>query len=94
MIFTPKTGPADLIVPGAYQVTSYNAVTGEKLWWVRGFSWQPKSVAVIEGDTIFVHGYEGGGEAERPTETPSWTERSTRRCKKASTCSTWTASAA
>jgi len=74
VIFTPKQGPAELIVPGAYQVTSYNALTGEKLWWVRGFSWQPKSLAVIEGDTIFVHGYEGGGEAETPTETPSWTE--------------------
>ena len=74
VIFTPKNGPAELIVPGAYQVTSYNAVTGEKLWWVRGFSWQPKSVAVIDGDTIFVHGYEGGGEAETPTETPTWAE--------------------
>ena len=74
VIFTPKNGPAELIVPGAYQVTSYNAVTGEKLWWVRGFSWQPKSVAVIDGDTIFVHGYEGGGEAEAPTETPTWAE--------------------
>ena len=74
VIFTPKTGPPELIVPGAYQVTSYNALTGEKLWWVRGFSWQPKSVAVIEGDTIFVHGYEGGGEADTPTETPTWAE--------------------
>ena len=37
-VFTPKSGPPELIVPGAYQVTSYNAATGEKLWWVRGFS--------------------------------------------------------
>lgn len=73
-VFNPKSGPAELIVPGAYQVTSYNAATGEKLWWVRGFSWQPKSLPVIDGDMIYVHGWEGGGEAETPTETPSWAE--------------------
>ena len=73
-IYQPKSGPAELIVPGAYQVTSYRADTGEKLWWVRGFSWQPKSLPVIDGDMIYVHGWEGGGEAETPTETPTWQE--------------------
>lgn len=71
-IFTPKSGPAELIVPGAYQVTSYLATTGEKLWFARGFSWQPKSIPVIDGDMIFAHGWEGGGDAETPTETPTW----------------------
>ena len=73
-VYQPKSGPAELIVPGAYQVTSYRADTGEKLWWVRGFSWQPKSLPVIDGDMIYVHGWEGGGEAETPTETPTWEE--------------------
>jgi len=71
-IFQPKDGPAELIVPGAYQVTSYYAGTGEKAWWVRGFSWQPKSLPVIDGDMIYVHGWEGGGDAESPTETPTF----------------------
>ena len=44
------------------------------LWWVRGFSWQPKSLPVIDGDRIYVHGWEGGGEVETPTETPTWPE--------------------
>ena len=74
VVLTPKTGPDELIVPGAYQVTGYNAATGEKLWWVRGFSWQPKSVPVIADGVIYVHGWEGGGEAEAPTETPTWAE--------------------
>ena len=72
VVFHPKVGPAELIVPGAYQVTSYRADTGEKLWWARGFSWQPKSLPVIDGDMIYVHGWEGGGEAETSTETPTW----------------------
>jgi outer membrane protein assembly factor BamB len=74
VIFQPDSGPAELIVPGAYQITSYRADNGEKLWWVRGFSWQPKSLPVIDGNMIFVHGWEGGGEAEAPTETPTWEE--------------------
>ena len=61
-------------VPGANQVTSDHAGTGEKAWWVRGFSWQPKSLPVIDGDTIYVHGWEGGGDAETPTETPTFAE--------------------
>ncbi len=73
-IFMPKSAPAELIVPGAYQVTSYLAATGEKLWFARGFSWQPKSIPVIDGDMIFAHGWEGGGDAETPTETPTWEE--------------------
>ncbi|HUQ95176.1 MAG TPA: PQQ-binding-like beta-propeller repeat protein [Bryobacteraceae bacterium] len=73
-IFRPKNGPAELIVPGAFQVASYLAETGEKKWWVRGFSWQPKSVPVIDGDTIYVHSWEGGGEAENPAETPGFNE--------------------
>lgn len=74
VVLTPKSGPDELIVPGAYQVTGYNAATGEKLWWVRGFSWQPKSVPVIADGVIYVHGWEGGGEAETPTEAPTWAE--------------------
>src|SRR5438874_929601 len=74
VIYQPKQGPAELIVPGAYQVTSYFAATGEKAWWVRGFSWQPKSLPVIDGGMIYVHGWEGGGDAETPAETPSFAE--------------------
>jgi outer membrane protein assembly factor BamB len=73
-VFQPESGPAELIVPGAYQVTSYSARAGKKLWWVRGFSWQPKSLPVINGGMIYVHGWESGGEAEAPTETQSWPE--------------------
>ncbi len=71
-VYQPASGPAELIVPGAFQVISYYAATGEKAWWVRGFSWQPKSVPVVDGDRIYVHSWEGGGEAETPTETPDF----------------------
>ncbi len=73
-VFQPKQGPAELIVPGALVLTAYNVETGEKLWWVRGMSWQPKSLPVIEGDMIYAHSWEAGGEAETPTETPTFAE--------------------
>ena len=73
-IFRPKTGPVEVIVPGAYLLVSYAVETGEKLWWVRGMSWHPKSAPVIAGDMIYVHSWETGGEVETPTETPSFEE--------------------
>jgi outer membrane protein assembly factor BamB len=71
-IYRPKAGPAELIVPGAYHIASYELETGKRLWWVRGQSWQPKSVPLIAGDTIYAHSWEYGGEAETAAETPTF----------------------
>lgn len=73
-VLRPRNGPAELIVPGAYQLASYSAKTGEKLWWITGLSWQPKSTPVVDGDMIYAHWWENGGEAEQPTETPAFEE--------------------
>ncbi len=73
-VFKPARGPAELIVPGAYQLTSYNARTGEKLWWILGMSWQPKSTPIVSGDMIYAHWWENGGESEQSAETPAFAE--------------------
>jgi outer membrane protein assembly factor BamB len=73
-VFVPKNGPAELIIPGSYQLASYEARTGKKLWWIGGLSWQPKSLPVVDGETIYAHWWENGGEAEQPTETPSFAD--------------------
>ncbi|MBX5494293.1 MAG: PQQ-binding-like beta-propeller repeat protein [Bryobacteraceae bacterium] len=73
-VIRPKNGPPELIVPGSYQLTSYDARTGAKLWWISGLSWQPKSTPIIDGDMIFAHWWENGGEAAQPTETPTFEE--------------------
>jgi len=62
----------ELIVPGADQMTAYDAGTGEKLWWIRGLSWQPKSAPIVDGDIVYAHWWESGGESEQPTETPDY----------------------
>lgn len=60
-VFEPDGGPVQIIVPGAYSVASYDAASGEKLWWVRGLSWQAKSTPVVADGRIYVNSWEGGG---------------------------------
>jgi outer membrane protein assembly factor BamB len=65
-VFRPAAGPVELIVPGAYQLISYEAATGRKLWWVTGMAWQLKGVPLIDGDTIYVNAWEIGGDTDTP----------------------------
>ncbi|HYO80322.1 MAG TPA: PQQ-binding-like beta-propeller repeat protein [Bryobacteraceae bacterium] len=71
-LFKPSKGPAELIVPGAYQLASYSVQTGEKLWWITGLSWQPKSTPIVDGEMVYAHWWENGGEADQPAETPTF----------------------
>jgi len=50
-------GKDQIILPGSFLLTSYDAATGRKLWWVGGLSFEMKSTPVIGGDTIYVNGY-------------------------------------
>lgn len=67
-------GSPELIVPGSYNLVSYDARSGKRLWWIEGLSWQPKSTPVIDGDIVYAHWWENGGESEQATETPTWEE--------------------
>jgi outer membrane protein assembly factor BamB len=50
-------GRDQILLPGSFLLTSYDAATGKKLWWVGGLSFEMKSTPVISGDTIYVNGY-------------------------------------
>jgi outer membrane protein assembly factor BamB len=50
-------GKDQVLVPGSFLLTAYDAATGRKLWWVGGLSFEMKSTPVIGGDTIYVNGY-------------------------------------
>ena len=74
-VYRPKNGRPQLVVPGSYQVVSYDLATGEKLWWVRKIGWQVKCVPIIDGDTIYVNAYgEGIGGAGSVDEPPTFEE--------------------
>lgn len=77
-VFRPKNGPAELIVPGAFQLISYSLESGKKLWWVRGMAWQLKSVPLLHGDMIYVNGWETGGDTDFPPTILSFDEALTK----------------
>ena len=46
-----------MLVPGSFLLDSYDPATGERLWWVRGLSFEMKSTPVIRNGVVFVNGY-------------------------------------
>lgn len=67
-------GRTEVIVPGSYQMTSYDAATGKEVWKVRGLTYQVKSVPVISGDTLYFNGWAPGGEPSERMELPPFQE--------------------
>jgi outer membrane protein assembly factor BamB len=61
LVYRPSGGPAELIVPGSYQMVSYSIPDGTELWRVRGLAYQVKSVPVLAGDTLYFNGWAPGG---------------------------------
>jgi outer membrane protein assembly factor BamB len=57
IVWRDADGRDQIVVPGSFLLTSYDAATGRKLWWVRGLSFEMKSTPVIGADTIYVNGY-------------------------------------
>jgi outer membrane protein assembly factor BamB len=62
IVHRPSGGPAELIVAGSYQVAGYSLEDGEKLWWARGIAFEVKSLAVTDGNMLYVHGWSSTGE--------------------------------
>lgn len=50
-------GKDQILIPGSFLLTAYDASSGRKLWWVGGLSFEMKSTPVIGNDTIYVNGY-------------------------------------
>jgi outer membrane protein assembly factor BamB len=74
VVYRPKTGPMEVIAPGSFEVSSYALETGEKLWWVGGTAWQPKTVPLIDGNRIVVCGWETGEDRLQRAKIPDFAE--------------------
>ena len=57
IVWRALDGRTEILLPGSFLLTSYDAATGAKRWWVRGLSFEIKSTPVITADTIFINGY-------------------------------------
>ena len=49
--------PAQILAAGSFNLTSYEAKTGKKLWWVGGLCFEMKSTPVMNRDTVFINGF-------------------------------------
>ena len=55
VLYDPKDGSGlQVLVAGSYELIAYSVATGEKVWWVRGLTWQLKPTPVMDEDTIYV----------------------------------------
>ena len=57
ILWRAPDGRDQLLLPGSFLLTAYDAMTGEKRWWVRGLSFEIKSTPVVHGDTLYINGY-------------------------------------
>jgi outer membrane protein assembly factor BamB len=63
IVYRPASGRAQILLPGSFLLTAYDARTGKRIWWAGGLSFELKSVPVIHGDTLFINGF-GSNENE------------------------------
>jgi len=61
ILWTNAEGEQQILLPGSFLLTAYDAKTGAKKWWTSGLSFEMKSVPVIGkvagADMLFVNGY-------------------------------------
>ena len=57
IVWTTAEGKQEILLPGSFLLTSYDPETGAKKWWVRGLSFEMKSVPVIDNGTLYINGY-------------------------------------
>lgn len=56
-IMKDANGKSLIVAPASFRLDVYSADTGESVWWMHGLASEMKSVPVIDGDTIYINGY-------------------------------------
>lgn len=56
IIYESKDGP-QLIAPSSFRMDAFSVKSGNLAWFVRGLASEMKSVPVVDGDTIYINGY-------------------------------------
>ena len=74
IVHRPGSGPLELIIPGAYEVAGYSLDNGDKLWWARGIAFEVKSLAVSDGEMLYVHGWSSTGDGPANEKLPPFSE--------------------
>lgn len=72
VIYKNRRGQTEVVIPGSYQMTSYDVATGKLIWKVQGLTYQVKSVPVIAGDVLYFNGWAPGGEPDQRMDLPDF----------------------
>ncbi len=71
VLYQPDDGRVQLLVPGSYELSAYDAATGERVWWVQGLTWQMKPTPVLDGEGFaYVLGWAGNADFGQQEEVP------------------------
>lgn len=57
IIYQPKQGPKQIVVPESFQLSAYSAVDGKRVWWVRGLACEMKSIASYDSEYLYINGW-------------------------------------
>jgi len=57
IIFQPKSGPKQIVIPESFQLSAYSVADGKRVWWVRGLACEMKSIASTDGNYLFINGW-------------------------------------
>jgi len=68
ILWDDPDGRTEILIPGSFYLTAYDARSGRKLWWVGGLSFEIKSTPVIYKDMIYVNGF--GSPLQQPGAQP------------------------
>ena len=75
VLYDAPDGPLQVLVVGSFLLTAYDVATGEKIWWVGGLPFEMKSTPVMDGDTLYVHGFATPlNQPGRQVDVTSWSE--------------------
>jgi outer membrane protein assembly factor BamB len=57
IVYRPQGAGIQIIAPGSFRLDAYDLATGKSVWWVNGLASEMKSVPVLDGDTVYVNGF-------------------------------------
>jgi outer membrane protein assembly factor BamB len=57
IIYKPKQGPKQIIVPESFQLSAYSVEDGKRVWWVRGLACEMKSIASHDDEYLYINGW-------------------------------------
>ena len=73
ILYKGDNGSLELLVAGSFLLSAYDTANGEKLWWVRGLSFEMKSTPVMSHGMLFVNGYATPmNQPDKRVETEAW----------------------